>query len=150
MPPVQRPLANASVLGWRQKPQKTFDCAGRLSTDLRRVVPVVSWKAIGRVPRNFSGGGGQSCVVGYAVPRLAESPGVQAKPLFDARATSVSHVGNDTSSVAATIPRAPKNVSPTRAVASATITPKRTDNSRQKRSSPSCDSPGGKSRPTTE
>ena len=82
VPPVQRPLANASVLGWRQKPQKTFDWAGRLSTDLRRVVPVVSWKAIGRVPRNFSGGGGQSCVVGYAVPRLAESPGVQAKPLF--------------------------------------------------------------------
>ena len=82
IPPMQRSLANASVLGWRQKPQKTFDSAGRLSTDLRRVVPVVSWKAIGRVPRNFSGGGGQSCVVGYAVPRLAESPGVQAKPLF--------------------------------------------------------------------
>ena len=80
----------------------------------------------------------------------ASASHMQAKPSFDARVTSVSHVGSETSSAAATMPRVPKNASPMRAVAKAMITPNSTDNIRQKRSSPSCESPAGRSRATIE
>ena len=43
-------------------------------------VPVVSRKLMGSVPKNFSSGGGQSCVVGNSSPRSAESAAVQARP----------------------------------------------------------------------
>src|SRR5262245_4796638 len=67
-----------------QNPQKANCAPGGVSAKFCAVlvcVEVLSAKGIGRIPRNAPCGGGQSWLVGYAVPS-APLPGVQAKPLF--------------------------------------------------------------------
>ena len=64
---------------WPQNPQNTKGCAER-SVEVSDCDPVVRAKGIGRLPMNAAVAGGQSWLVGYAPPRLAESAGVQVCP----------------------------------------------------------------------
>ena len=66
---------------WPQNPQNTKGCAER-SVEVSDCAPVVRAKGIGKLPMNAAVAGGQSWLVGYAPPRLAESAGVQGCPAF--------------------------------------------------------------------